>query len=210
MPVSIISFENVTFTYRKEDDTLIRSCSFELRKGEKLAVKGESGTGKTTLFRLIHGFERPESGTIRYKGEELTITVTKRLRKESAWLPQDLNLGKGPLREVLSYPFEFSANNSAVPQSGDFESTFEKLGLEKNLLEKDFADLSTGQRQRAGIALCYLLDRPLMLLDEPTSALDKASKQKVVDLLFENPELTILSTSHDPYWIERCNKIVEL
>lgn len=210
MPVSIISFENVTFTYRKEADTLIRSCSFELNQGEKLVVKGESGTGKTTLFRLIHGFEQPESGKICYKGEELSIPLIKTLRKESAWLPQDLNLGKGPVREVLSFPFEFSANRSTMSKNGEFESTFEKLGLEKELLDKDFADLSTGQRQRAGIALCYLLDKPQMLLDEPTSALDRVSKQRVVDLLFENPDRTILSTSHDPFWIEKCDNVIEL
>ncbi|MDX1586191.1 MAG: ATP-binding cassette domain-containing protein [Balneolaceae bacterium] len=210
MAVSILTFEEVSFTYQKESDTLIQSCSFDLYEGEKLAVKGESGTGKTTLFRLLHGFEHPESGNIRYKGEELAPQVYRKLRKESAWLPQDLNLGKGPVREVLSYPFGFSANQSKLPQSGQFESTFEKLGLERELLDKDFADLSTGQRQRAGIALCYLLDKPLLLLDEPTSALDKASKQKVVDLLLENPERTIFSTSHDPFWIEQCNKIIEL
>ncbi|NGP75526.1 ATP-binding cassette domain-containing protein [Balneolaceae bacterium YR4-1] len=210
MPLSIISFKNVTFTYQKEADTQIRSCSFELNEGDRMAIKGESGTGKTTLFRLIHGFEQPESGAIYYKGDELTIPVIKNLRKESAWLPQDLNLGKGQVREVLSYPFEFSANHAKVTQSIEFESTFKELGLEKELLDKDFSDLSTGQRQRAGIALCLLLDKPLMMLDEPTSALDRASKQKVVELLFDNSGRTILSTSHDLFWIEQCNKVIEL
>jgi len=210
MPSSIITFKDVSFTYRKESDTLIKSCSLELKEGERLAVKGESGTGKTTLFRLIHGFERPRSGQIFYKGEELNSRVIKKLRKESAWLPQDLNLGKGPVKEVLSFPFDFTANRATAPEANELESTFEKLGLEPSLLDKNFADLSTGQRQRAGIALCHLLNKPLMLLDEPTSALDKASKKKVMDLLFEKEGRTILSTSHDPYWIEHCDKIVEI
>lgn len=210
MPSTIITFKDVSFTYRKESGTLIKSCSFELEEGEKLAVKGESGTGKTTLFRLIHGFEHPKSGRIFYKGELLSSAVIKKLRKESAWLPQDLNLGKGPVKDVLSYPFEFAANKSTAPKMEELEAILERLGLDRSLLNKDFADLSTGQRQRAGIALCHLLDKPLMLLDEPTSALDKASKQKVIDLLFENPERTILSTSHDPYWIEQCEKVIEI
>ncbi len=210
MPSSIITFNNVSFAYRKDSDTLISSCSFELNEGDILAIKGESGTGKTTLFRLIHGFEQPESGQIFYNGEELTYSVIKKLRSESAWLPQDLNLGKGPVEEVLSFPFQFSANKTAAPEIDKLAATFEKLGLDPVLLHKDFADLSTGQRQRAGVALCHLLDKPLMMLDEPTSALDKASKQKVIDLLFSNNERTILSTSHDPFWIQHCNKIIQL
>lgn len=210
MTDSVLTFDQVSFTYQKESDTLIQSCSFDLNRGEKLAVKGASGTGKTTLFRLIHGFEHPESGKIYYKGEELSLPVIKKLRQESAWLPQDLNLGTGPVREVLAYPFEFSANEASAPRIDKLEGTFERLGLNPSLLDKDFADLSTGQRQRAGIALCYLLNKPLRLLDEPTSALDRASKQKVVDLLFDDPEGTILSTSHDPFWIEQCTRVIEL
>lgn len=210
MSASIITFKDVSFTYQKESASLINSCTFELKKGEKLVIKGESGTGKTTLFRLIHGFEKPIEGKIFYRGEELTLSGIKKLRKESAWLPQDLNLGKGPVKEVLTFPFEFSANKASKPDEEKMKDTFNKLGLEASLLHKDFADLSTGQRQRTGIALCHLLDKPLLLLDEPTSALDKASKQKVIDLLFEKPGRTILSTSHDPYWIERCNKVIEI
>lgn len=210
MPSGCITFKNVSFTYQSESDTLVKSCSFELKRGEKLVIKGESGTGKTTIFRLIHGFEKPDSGKILYEGKELNLAAIQKLRRESAWLPQDLNLGSGPVKEVLSFPFEFSANQASKPDEKKLKETFEKLGLEASLLDKDFADLSTGQRQRAGIALSFLLDKPLMLLDEPTSALDRASKQKVIDLLFSNSDKTILSTSHDPYWIDQCEKIVEI
>lgn len=210
MPSGCITFKNVSFTYQSESDTLVKSCSFELKRGEKLVIKGESGTGKTTIFRLIHGFEKPDSGKILYEGKELNLAAIQKLRRESAWLPQDLNLGSGPVKEVLSFPFEFSANQASKPDEKKLKETFEKLGLEASLLDKDFADLSTGQRQRAGIALTFLLDKPLMLLDEPTSALDRASKQKVIDLLFSNSDKTILSTSHDPYWIDQCEKIVEI
>lgn len=210
MPLSIITFKGVSFSYQMESAGLIDSCSFKLEKGDKMVIKGESGTGKTTLFRLIHGFEKPKEGKIFYKGKELDLSAIKQLRKESAWLPQDLNLGSGPVNEVLTFPFEFSANRKSAPGLEQLRITFDKLGLEESLLEKNFADLSTGQRQRAGVALCYLLDKPLLLLDEPTSALDKASKQKVIDLLFEEPKRTILSTSHDPYWIEQCEKVIEI
>jgi ABC-type bacteriocin/lantibiotic exporter with double-glycine peptidase domain len=210
MAADCIIFDNVSFTYQKESGTLVNSCSFELMKGDKLVIKGESGTGKTTIFRLIHGFEKPDEGKILYEGKELNLETIQQLRKKSAWLPQDLNLGSGRVKEVLSFPFEFSANQSSKPDEEKIKDTFEKLGLEASLLDKDFADLSTGQRQRAGIALSYLLDKPLLLLDEPTSALDRISKQKVIDLLFSDSNKTILSTSHDPYWIKKCDKVVEI
>lgn len=210
MPSDCITFKNVNFTYQSESETLVKSCSFKLKRGEKLVIKGESGSGKTTIFRLIHGFEKPDSGKILYEEQELNLSVIKKLRKDSAWLPQDLNLGSGPVKEVLSFPFEFSANQAFKPDEKKLKDTFERLGLEAPLLDKDFADLSTGQRQRAGVALCYLLNKPLLLLDEPTSALDKVSKQKVIDLLFGNSDKTILSTSHDSYWIDQCNKVVEI
>lgn len=210
MAEDYLTFRDVNFTYQKGAATLIRSCSFELRKGDHLVIKGESGTGKTTLFRLIHGFENPDSGEILYKGDKLDTQVIKQLRRESAWLPQDLNLGSGPIKEVLSFPFGFAANQEKSFDIGEMVQVFEQLGMSGALLDKNFADLSTGQRQRAGIALIYLLDKPLMLLDEPTSALDRESKQKVINLLFEGENRTILSTSHDPYWIKQCNKVVEI
>lgn len=205
---AVISFDEVSFSY---DNTIILdSFNFHIKRGEHIAIKGESGTGKTTLFRLLLGFEQPDGGKILFQGNPLDTTAIKQLRKETAWLPQDLNLGSGPTQEVLSFPFQFSANAGTAPDPKGIREVFVKLGLNPSLLENKFPELSTGQRQRVGIALCHLLNKPLILLDEPTSALDHASKQKVIDLLFDNSERTILSTSHDSYWIERCDKVIEL
>lgn len=85
----------------------------------------------------------------------------------------------------------------------------QKLDLSEEMLESTFSDLSTGQRQRVGLAICYLLGRKIMFLDEPTSALDERSKQKVSDLIMKE-DLTVISTSHDPWWVERCDRVIEL
>jgi ABC-type lipoprotein export system ATPase subunit len=100
--------------------------------------------------------------------------------------------------------------NSQKPGGDQIESNLSLLGLSSSLLPKPFRELSTGQRQRVGLVLCHLLDRPLMLLDEPTSALDEDSKQKAIDLLFADNGRTIISTTHDPFWLKRCDKIIEL
>src|SRR5680860_18338 len=98
-----ITFKHVGFQYNGEASSLLKDCSFELDTGERLVVKGDSGTGKTTLFRLLLGFEQPNEGEICFKGEPLNPSTLKKLRRETAWLPQDLNLGNGSLQEVFYY-----------------------------------------------------------------------------------------------------------
>ncbi len=183
--------------------------SLEVREGDVIGIKGPSGSGKTTLFRLLLGFEVPDSGSITFNSKELEPEQLELLRQQTTWLPQDLDLGEGKLKDVFYYPFSFKVNNSRKPDQEKVLSTFEALGLPKNTWNETFTDLSTGQRQRVGLALCHLLDKNILILDEPTSALDEASKEKVENLLF-NKKRIIISSSHDPWWLERCSKIVEL
>lgn len=204
----ILQGNNIHFSYPGE--SIFNGFSFDLKEGEKVVVKGESGSGKSTLFRLIMGFELPDDGKILFKGKALTGETLKVFRRNTAWLPQDLNLGEGVVLEVLQYPFHFKKSGNSMPDRGQIEEIFSDLGLESETLQKTFSDLSTGQRQRVGMALCILLYKPIMLLDEPTSALDEVSKEKAAAHLLSDPKRTILSTSHDPWWVERCDRIIDL
>lgn len=203
----LLEGRNIHFKYGKE--VIFNDFSFELKKGEKLVLKGESGSGKSTLFRLILGFEKPESGEFFYNGSSLENGTLNSFRKETAWLPQDLNIGDGSVKEVIEYPFEFKSCSGNKPSDESIKNLLNDLGLDSSILEKTFFDLSTGQRQRIGILICILMDKPLMLLDEPTSALDRDSKVKLADILLKS-ERTILSTSHDPFWVKRCDRIIEM
>lgn len=209
MPEPVIEFRDVSFSYGESSQPIIRNCSFSAHTGDRLVLRGESGAGKTTLFRLLLGFALPQQGSIQYRGEELTAEVAHEIRKNTAWLPQDLNIGAGTVTQVFTFPFTFNAN-PAPPSDDIIASTMQKLGLSPSLKTKDFSQLSTGQRQRVGLALCHLLNKPLVLLDEPTSALDSASKKKVISLLFDDQKRTIISTSHDPEWIEHFDIVIEL
>lgn len=204
-----VRFSNVDFAYGPDSDPIIKNFSLKVMEGDIIGIKGASGSGKTTLFRLLLGFETPDKGGIYFNDDELTPKCIKRLRKETTWLPQDLDLGADKLKEVFYYPFSFKANTSRRPKEERVLSTFEALGLNGNVWDSNFKDLSTGQRQRVGIALCHLLDKAVLLLDEPTSALDETSKQKVGELLFDDKRI-IISTSHDPWWLERCSQVIEL
>lgn len=180
--------------------------SFEAPAGQHSILKGESGSGKSTILQLILGFYKPQSGQIMVDNSPLQPHV---VRKQSAWLPQDLDLGDGSVRDVLATPFDFAANESQKPSETTQQGVLQQLGVGAGALDKQFRDLSTGQRQRVGLAVCHLLDKPLLLLDEPTSSLDRGSKEKAAALLLDHGR-TIISTSHDPFWVDLADNIIEL
>lgn len=207
MSSELFNIQNIHFKY--DDESVFEDLSIQIRESEKIALKGESGSGKTTLFRLLLGFEHPERGNLLYKGDPYSTENIHKLRKEVAWLPQDLNLGAGITSEMMDFIFEFQHNKKFKPQRSVIIKTLKQLGLPEATLDSKFSELSTGQRQRVGLATCFLLNKKVLLLDEPTSALDEQSKQKVADLILKD-DLTIISTSHDPWWVAKCDRIIEL
>ncbi len=185
---------------------MLKLFSFEAQANKHTVLKGESGSGKSTILKLLLGFYTPSSGTISFGN----IRAGHRsIRQQTAWLPQDLNLGRGQVREVMAKPFEFAANESTKQSLSQRVEILQQLGLEQEVLSKQFRDLSTGQRQRVGLAICHLLDKPLLLLDEPTSSLDSRSKRRAADILLTNGR-TIISTSHDPFWVNLADNVIEL
>jgi len=209
MAGNLITFKNVSFGYNSSAPVL-QHCTFDVQQGNRVVLKGESGSGKTTIFRLLLGYEMPDEGHILFNNHPLSDETIHNLRTQTAWLPQDLDLGSDQVKTVIQFPFTFEQNKAKATYKKRISAWVEQLGLSSVLLDSQFSDLSTGQRQRVGIAICLLLDKPFILLDEPTSALDLASKEKVAKLLFSQPDTTILSTSHDPWWIEQCDKKFEL
>ncbi len=206
----LLEGKNIHFQYG--DEVIFDHFNFKINKGDRIVLRGDSGSGKTTLFRLILGFESLQQGEILFKGNTLKEPKTIRdLRKNSAWLPQDLNIGTGSVNEVILFPFTFQAHRKSQPDQSQIESTLRDLGLNPDeILLKSYLDLSTGQRQRVGLAISVLLNQPFILLDEPTSALDRESKSKAADLLLKQNDRTVLSTSHDPFWVDRCDTVIDL
>lgn len=201
---NLISCSNLSFNFG--DEQVINGLSFEAVKGSHTVFKGESGSGKSTLLKLLLGFLTPSAGRIEVSFPE---TADSGIRSHSVWLSQDLDLGDGRVEEIIKRPFEFAANQPQKFMQEKVVETLQKVGLSRQNLKKQFRNLSTGQRQRVGLVICHLLNKPLLLLDEPTSALDMISKQKVADLLL-NDSRTIVSTSHDPFWVDLADNLIEL
>jgi len=204
-----LTLSHLNFAYTKQSSFLLSDFSLEADKGDIIALKGDSGAGKSTLFRLLLGFEKPQKGSISFDGKIIQDEQLKDFRNRVAWLPQDLDLGEGTLKDVFYFPFNFKVNQAKKPSGKDCKTIFHFLGLNELTWNDSFKSLSTGQRQRVGIAMCHFLDKEILLLDEPTSALDKTSKEKIKELLFDKNKI-ILSASHDEWWLAQCNKIVEI
>lgn len=193
-------------TVRFGDEVVLEAFSCRIPEGKHTILQGESGSGKSTLLKLFLGFLKPAGGSIQFNSGK----SRREIRRNTAWLPQDLDLGSGTVEEVMRKPFRFATNQAKTAGRENYTETLTQMGLSEYDLDKPFRDLSTGQRQRVGLAICHLLDKPIMLLDEPTSALDRTSKRRAIDILLAHSNKTIVSTSHDPFWVEHADKIIEL
>lgn len=202
----IITCSGISIRFNGDD--VIKNFNFEAPRGRHTVLKGESGSGKSTLLKLMLGFLKPFEGRITYHGGD--YSDHKAFRQHTAWLPQDLDLGEGTVEEVILKPFQFASNQAKTPGRETYLSVLAEFGLAGDNLDKQFRHLSTGQRQRVGLAICHLLDKPVMLLDEPTSALDNASKERTANILLAHTNKTVISTSHDPFWLEHADNIIEL
>ena len=176
-----IKFRNVTFGYQGKEP-ILNNLSFCLKSGEKLALVGESGCGKSTIAYLILGFYQPNSGEILLNGKPISEYTLDSIRKNVGVVQQEVWLFEGTVRENLLFGKPDATDEELVRAceaagAYGFVSEMEK-GFETEL-GKHERELSGGQKQRLGIARTYLKKPSLMLFDEATSALDAQTEEIV-------------------------------
>lgn len=179
---------------------VLSNFSFSVSSGDKLKIAGRSGIGKTTLFRLLLGFDRPDQGTIYFEGEPLTEEQAWIVRRKVAYVSQDLNIGRGKVNQFFDDTLSLKANHSFRKQSEQkLPGYLDLLHLPNTVLDKNIEELSGGERQRVAIVNALLLNRTIFFLDEVSSALDPVLKTVVLDYFLSNPDFTVLYISHDQY-----------
>lgn len=188
----------------------LQNFALTLARGEKVALAGPSGCGKTTILRCALGLLVPAEGGIRILGKEMNRHTVWDLRRHLGYVAQEPDLGAGSVREAVERPFRFRANAGSRDRLDLLPDCMERLGLAATLLKQDIASLSGGEKQRVAILSALLLDRPILLLDEASSALDAKSKQRVVEVMREMKDRTILSVSHDTEWLDFSDRVVTL
>jgi ATP-binding cassette subfamily B protein len=178
-----VRMESVTFRYpSRPDRPALERFSLHATHGEKLALVGPSGAGKTTVFQLLLRFYDPEAGAITLDGVELKTADPRAIRRQIALVPQDPVIFAADVRENVRYG-RVDATDAEVEQACEAAYAMEFIaqlpqGMDSFLGERGVR-LSGGQRQRIAIARAILADRPLLLLDEATSSLDAASERMV-------------------------------
>jgi len=182
-----LAFENVSFRYPSRPEApVLHGLSFTAEPGKRIAFVGPSGAGKSTVFSLILGFHRPESGRVLFDGTDAVEFQLASLRKQIAVVPQEVLLFGGSIRENIEYgrPDASAAEiEDAAKQANahDFIAALPE-GYD-TLVGPRGVKLSGGQRQRIAIARAILADPRILLLDEATSALDTESERLVNEAL---------------------------
>lgn len=197
----MIELKNVTLTF--EDKLLFNQLSLEVPAGGRLLIKGASGTGKTTLLRMLLGFVLPDSGAVSIDGEVLSVDNVWQLRRKMAYVSQEMQIGRGPAEAFIREVLHFQSNRSIVYERDKVKSLLNEFQLDSDTLDKKLEDLSGGELQRFAIIVTLLLDRKIFLLDEVTSALDKPLKELIVDYFCAMKDKTLIISSHDAIWHEQ-------
>ncbi|MDR0891924.1 MAG: ABC transporter ATP-binding protein [Mediterranea sp.] len=193
-------------------EVLMSGFNMKLARGETACITGQSGCGKTSLLNAIMGFVPLRAGTIKVGGTLLSKSTVDVVRRQVAWIPQELALPFEWVKEMVELPFGLKVNRSARFSEEKLFACFDQLGLDRELYAKRVTEISGGQRQRIMLAVAALLGKPLIIIDEPTSALDADSTDKVLAFFQRQAErgATVLAVSHDKKFAAGCRTVIEL
>ncbi|HDQ26774.1 MAG TPA: ATP-binding cassette domain-containing protein [bacterium] len=180
---------------------LFSGLNLRIKRGEKAVFTGKSGTGKTSIMNMILGFQRPGTGLVKYNGRPINDKTAWEVRKNTAYVSQDIYIGNGTAGDVIDEIFSYRANAGVRPSPKEKGEALGVFRLRPEILEKNLNECSGGEKQRLALAAALLLKRGLFLLDEPTSALDDGLKKKIAGFFINNPGYTCVIASHDSAWL---------
>lgn len=203
-----IEIKNVFFAYK--DENILSNCSFTIPSGKITALTGESGSGKSTIFRILLGLFEPESGSITVNGN---IPLNSSLRGIFAYVPQGNMVLSGTIRENLTLCNNNIADDELIKatKAAEIYDIISEMpdGFDTVLTERG-GGLSEGQIQRISIARALLTDAPILLLDEATSALDEETETKVLDNIKALHGKTVLFVTHRNTSLKVCDRIIHI
>jgi len=205
-----ININNISFGYT-DNNLVINNFSYQIKSGDKIAIIGESGVGKTTILKLLMGLLKPNLGSIDIieSNQELSNNLSY-----YTYVPQGNTLFSGSIKYnlLLANPNATDSElqkSIKIAQADRFINSLEK-GLESNIGEKGLG-LSEGQLQRICIARALLKESSTLLLDEATSALDKLTEEKILKSIFEEyPDKTVIAITHRPSILKYVDKTIDL
>ncbi len=207
-----IEFRNVSFAYGEDDVPVLRDVAFAIRAGERVGILGRIGSGKTTLEKLILGLYQPTGGAVLVDGIDLRQLDPAELRRNIGYVPQDVTLFYGSLRDniVMGMP---QADDDKVVRAARIAGIGEFVDSHPHgygmLVGERGESLSGGQRQGVAIARAMIADPPILLLDEPTAAMDHASEEAVKQQLRRHADgKTLIVITHRTSLLDLVDRII--
>lgn len=214
-----IEIDNLSFRFADSDKDTLHGLSFEIRKGEKIGIKGRSGAGKTTLFNLLLGFYRPTGGGIRIDGELLSESNRRKWQNTIGYVSQSVFLTDNTILANIALGCdEASVDLDRVNKAVDMANLREFVDSLPNGLQSRIGEcgalLSGGQRQRIGIARALYKRADILFFDEATSSLDSDTERGInesIETLSRNDDqLTIIIIAHRESSLDCCDRIIEI
>lgn len=209
-----IKYKNIEFAYNRKKNTVFKNLNFTVAKNEKLAVAGESGSGKTTIVNLLLRFYEPTSGSIYINGTDIKDLTLKSLRSLITVVSQETYLFNGTIKENLLHANEDADEEKLIDacKAANIHSFIQSLpdGYNTKVGERGL-NFSGGQRQRIAIARAVLKNSPIVVLDEATSSVDTENENEIkhsLNHLLRNR--TSITIAHRLNTIENSDRILVL
>jgi ATP-binding cassette subfamily C protein LapB len=207
-----LEFRDVSFTYPGQSAPSLRNLSFSIKPGEKVAILGRIGSGKTTLEKLILGLYRPSEGAVLVDGIDLRQLDPAELRRQIGYVQQDVMLFYGSLRDNITLGAPL-ADDAAIVKAAEIGGIIGLVNQHPQgfdmLVGERGESLSGGQRQGVAIARAVINDPPIMLLDEPTSSMDYSSEDDIKRRLTEFAQgKTVVLISHRTSLLDLAERII--
>jgi polar amino acid transport system ATP-binding protein/putative ABC transport system ATP-binding protein len=197
----LIAFHHVNLSFSGKQ--IFENLNITINEEEKICFSGPSGRGKSTLLKMLQGYVLPDSGEILINKWSMTPHNIRYIRDSIVWIPQNINLPVNNGLELLKL-MHLDENLSQV------KAIAKSLLLEEEILSKDFSIISGGQKQRIIIAICLSIDRNILLMDEPTASLDAVSVEALLSTILSLSNKTVISASHNDFWLKNFGKVIPL
>ena len=208
----LVRFENITFSYPASHQPALNALSFEVNKGEKVAILGKTGSGKSTIFQLLNRHYDPASGQILLANCNVADYPEATLRSHLVTLSQRVHIFSQTLRDnlLMGNPHSTDEQLKLVLEQVELAYLLQEQGLDLWLGEGG-RPLSGGEQRRLGLARVLLSNAELVLLDEPTEGLDRETEQQILTLIFTHCQTrTLLMITHRLQGLKRFDRVYRI
>lgn len=209
-----IDFRNVSFTYPNADKETLNNISFSVEPGEKIAIIGKIGSGKTTIQKLLVSLYHPDEGSILIDNIDIKQLDPSELRKNIAYVSQDVLLFDGTVKENIVYRTP-QIDDDKILEAAEISGVLDFVNKHPKGFDMPVGErgtfLSGGQKQAIAIARSILLPYPIVLFDEPTSSMDTTSETKFINNIKKyQADKTVILVTHKTSLLKLVDRVIVL